>query len=155
MGTNYYRIPSEKEFSELKKVIINHLNELDDFSFSDNFSECFGDVINYDYKDEEGHKLKVHLGKRSGGWKFLWNFHRNKFYHDKKSLIEFIKGGRIFDEYGEEWTSEEFINMAMNWCPDGYDSENYPDKNSFIDWHDLFIDGLRVSNPSNESTYFS
>jgi hypothetical protein len=33
----------------------------------------------------------VHLGKRSSGWKFCWNFHKEKYYKDKESLLNFIR----------------------------------------------------------------
>jgi hypothetical protein len=105
----------------------------------------------------------VHLGKRSGGWKFCWNFHKNKHYSNKEELLSFIRSGRVLDEYGQEWDVEEFIIMALEWGqPDGlvvneeyrraerakghgmfwFDNEKYDD---------LIIDGLRVST----STEFS
>jgi hypothetical protein len=73
------------------------------------------------------------------GWKFCWNFHDNRYYKDKESLLEFICSGRVVDEYGEECDVEEFITMALEWGqPDGLpaDVESYYDKE---------IDGLWVS----------
>jgi hypothetical protein len=98
----------------------------------------------------------VHLGKRSSGWKFCWNFHDNKYYHDKDSLLNFIRSGRIVDEYGEEQDVEEFITMALEWGePDGLIvNEGYRKEQrkkgvgSFYDnpkYDDIIIDGLRVS----------
>jgi len=95
--------------------------------------------------------LEVHLGKRSGGWKFCWNFHKNKYYHDKASLEEFVRSGRVIDEYGEELTPDEFLEMAFDWGqPDGWVlNEEYESTQGGHRWgpayYDLEIDGLRVS----------
>ncbi len=103
----------------------------------------------------------IHLGKRSHGWKFCWNFHKDKYYSDKESLLEYIRLGRVVDEYGEEQDVEEFITMALEWGqPNGLvvdeiyrlrerakghgsfwtDNEKYDDK---------IIDGLRVSSSTD------
>jgi hypothetical protein len=98
----------------------------------------------------------IHLGKRSLGWKFCWNFHKDKHYNDKESLLEFIRSGRVVDEYGDEWNVEDFITMALEWGePDGLVvNEEYRKKErlngmgSFFDkpeYDDRIIDGLRVS----------
>ena len=39
----------------------------------------------------------VHLGKRSSGWKFLWNWNDSKYYKTKEELFEFIRSGRVVD----------------------------------------------------------
>ena len=63
---------------------------------------------------------KIHLGKRSGGWKFTWNFHDKKYFSNKEELLAFIRSGRVVDEYGELEDTEEFIEMALTWGqPDG------------------------------------
>lgn len=98
----------------------------------------------------------VHLGKRSSGWKFCWNFHKDKYYSDKESLLEYIRSGRVVDEYGEEQEAEEFITMALEWGePDGLIvNEIYRIKQiangagTFFnkpEYDDKIIDGLRVS----------
>jgi hypothetical protein len=105
----------------------------------------------------------IHLGKRSGGWKFCWNFHKNKYYSNKEELLNFIRSGRVVDEYGEEQDVNEFIVMALNWGePDGLVvNEDYRRRERarghgafWLDnekYDDLIIDGLRVSS----STEFS
>jgi hypothetical protein len=108
--------------------------------------------------DEFTNELTVHLGKRSSGWKFCWNFHDGKYYSNKEELLEFIRSGRVVDEYGELQDTEEFIKMALEWGqPDGYVfDENYVEEQrkqpnyrpSFINvsnYYDKEIDGLRVS----------
>ena len=98
----------------------------------------------------------IHLGKRSMGWKFCWNFHKDKYYHDKESLLEFIRSGRVVDEYGEQIETEEFILMSLNWGePDGLVvneiyriQQRSKGAGSFFDkpeYDDRIVDGLRVS----------
>ena len=77
MGTNFYRIPTEAEILARKQKLIDNINNLDlsASSVEDGFrvevedswerSSCWDDFI-------EG--TSIHLGKRSSGWKFCWNF---------------------------------------------------------------------------------
>jgi hypothetical protein len=91
--------------------------------------------------DEFTDNVKVHLGKRSMGWKFLWNFNEDKFFKDKESLLEFIKSGRILDEYGDELSQYEFIEMSFSWGQeDGFDES----RNS-LSKPERYVDGLRIS----------
>jgi hypothetical protein len=97
--------------------------------------------------------LKIHIGKRSSGWKFLWNFQDNKFYTNKEELLTFIRSGRIVNEYGELQDTEEFIKMALEWGqPDGcvlnqeYIDKHKSNHSSYISsYYDKEVDGLRVS----------
>jgi len=91
------------------------------------------------------------------GWKFLWNFNNRQYWNDKKTLVEFVKSGRIVDEYGVEMDQDEFIEMAFSWGQeDGYDMVTYylqhPElRRPWDKKEELYVDGLRVS----ESTDFS
>ena len=94
----------------------------------------------------------IHLGKRSGGWKFLWNWNNGKYYKTKEELFEFIRDGRVIDEYEQQIDVEEFITMAVDWGKeDGWDSETYhkehPEHRTHwsSEKHEEYIDGLRVS----------
>jgi hypothetical protein len=102
----------------------------------------------------------IHLGKRSSGWKFCWNFHKDKYYSNKESLLEFIRAGRVVDEYGEEQDVEEFIIMALEWGePNGLIvneiyrlQQRSKGLGSFFDkpeYDDKIIDGLRVSSSTD------
>ena len=101
----------------------------------------------------------IHLGKRSMGWKFCWNFHDNKYYSDKQQLIDFIRSGRIVDEYGAEESPQEFLDMAFSWGePEGLtvDAEYYKnnERSSLFNdpkYYDKEIDGLRVSSSTDFS----
>jgi len=91
------------------------------------------------YVDEDGDVQIVHIGKRSGGWNFCWNFHDNQYYSNLKELILFLANGTIESDYDHDVIDfQEFICMALQWV--GRTGEL-----------DSVVDTLRVSS----STYFS
>ena len=66
--------------------------------------------LNTDYCPCCGHpRKKVHLGKSSYGWKFL--FRKSKKVRDFESFCEFIKTGSIENEYGEEVDKEDLLDL--------------------------------------------
>lgn len=132
MGTNFYAriIPSKERKEHLKKLIDN-----------DGF-DLIEDEIKELYCNE------IHLGKRSSGWKFLFNPNHEKYYKlTKKGLRKFLKRKDVIIyneyffnsdhkfEYTEDpdnskneylWTAEQFLDMAINWGQeDGWDGESY------------------------------
>ena len=161
MGTNYYRIPSAAEMESRKNKLIENITNisLDPTSIERNFREYDDDedpLVDMSAWDLFTQDVKVHVGKRSGGWKFLWNFNDNRFYKNKQELLDFIRSGRIVNEYGEELPVDEFITMALSWGqPDGlvyneaYEKAKFrKNPRSFIHgpkYWDREIDGLRVS----------
>ena len=171
MDTNFYRIPTEDEMNARKELLIKRINDMEltianiegEFCYivpNDTpndvpFVNCYSVISPWDeFLDE----MKIHLGKRSAGWKFTWNFHKNKYYSDKEVLLAFIRSGRVIDEYGELIENEEFIEMALNWNqPDGYVfnaeyARNHGNGFKYgFEVFDRTIDGLNVS----ESTDFS
>jgi hypothetical protein len=166
MGTNFYKIPTHEEMVMRKHILLGQINGLD---LSPLNIECGFRVTVDDQWNSESpwdtfiNGTNIHLGKRSGGWKFLWNFHKNKYYSNKEELFSFIRSGRVIDEYGKEWDVEEFITMALDWeQPNGLIlNEEYRKRERtkghgmlWLDnekYDDLIIDGLRVC----QSTDFS
>ena len=165
MGTNYYRIPTVSEIEERKNLLQSRIRTMpitpdaieNNFGYIDNPDDEWGQLSPWDEFIED---TSIHLGKRSGGWKFCWNFHNNKYYSNKEELIEFILSGRVVDEYGEEIESQEFLDMAFAWGePDGLvANKEFFEKNERMVWmsnqsdyYDKIVDGLRVSS----STEFS
>ena len=143
MGTNYYAriIPKEEEKNQLiNKIINNQFNEIEALA-----SELYGHRNEYTRKGNV-----IHLGKRSCGWKFLWNPNVIK-YHDgyldpntkdyidvikydyvypltKKGIIEFVtrEDVIIYNEYNERQDPKEFLDMAFSWGePDGWTGKTY------------------------------
>jgi len=164
MGTNYYRIPCEQEMEDRKERLQVRLIGLK--LTPDLIERGFRYIKNNEHSwdglspwDEFTADTVVHLGKRSMGWKFCWNFHDGKFYSNKQELLEFIRKGRVVDEYGTQIEVEEFIKMAMEWGqPDGLIvDENYFNEHerhsvfNSSDYYDNVIDGLRVSSSTNFS----
>ena len=164
MGTNYYRIPTQSELETRKAKLIKDIVDLDispsniETEFRQYKSEYSWDSESVWDRFIEG--TSIHLGKRSSGWKFCWNFHKDKYYSNKEELIQFVLSGRVVDEYGEQIDSQEFLDMAFAWGePDGlvadkeyFDSTNHHSwMSNPSDYYDKIIDGLRVSS----STEFS
>lgn len=72
----------------------------------------------------------IHIGKRSYGWKFLWDAHYfNYFKPTKESLFEWLKSGQIINEYGKHFTFDEFINDEVIY--EGFDLDAYYNKNPY------------------------
>ena len=146
MGTNYYlRIkPKKEELAKLKQLIDSDADPSEILSTT---TALFGDV-SFDYSTRKLTGGRLHLGKRSGGWKFLWNpnwyFNNgivNKFYDlTKESIKAFIDNPNniVIDEYNVKQDKEAFWEMALNWeQPDGFDYASYiaseKPKNVFAD----------------------
>ena len=139
MGTNYYAriIPKEEDIKKLHKAI-----DLNNFkAIREKTTELYERFEPFNMDDKPSGY--IHLGKRSGGWKFLWNPNlykiRNghseevepghfRFISDpdtpyyvypltKKGIKNFIdrEDIEIFDEYDEKQDKEEFFNMALDW----------------------------------------
>ena len=144
MSTNYYLhiIPSKQ-----RKMELHHAIDLNDFDLINKLvDEMYGDITQ-DYNQNITGGV-VHLGKRAGGWKFLWDPNvfviRHGHVEDKngqrgwveepntgKYLYPLTKQGLhdfifredvlIYDEYHELQDKEEFWQMALSW---GYDKDN-------------------------------
>lgn len=143
MGTNFYAriIPKEEDKQELIKMIQD-----DDFNNIVNFASKL-----YDKRDQYTRLGNViHLGKRSTGWKFLWNSNVIRYYNGymdpetneyvsvvkydyvypltKQGITDFVMRDDviIYDEYGEQEDPKEFLEMAFSWGqPDGWTGKTY------------------------------
>lgn len=151
MGTNfYYKIPLKKRDKEVLHGMI------------DNLPECGFNEINEKLAELE-QETNIHLGKRSYGWQFLWDYHNGKFYKASlKSIKEFIRynNGWIEDEYGQTFTMEEFFNdeigdrlyLDENHCDAYQYHKNHPEEPLHYNIHEHEFqseDGLRFSYDEN------
>ena len=148
MSTNYYAriIPSVESKTKLQEAI-----EKNDFNTIDELTTKMYAQLGIDNGKFYGGK--IHLGKRSAGWKFLFNPNYERYYPlTKKGLMDFLKRDDVIiyteyfsfrkdDEYSEYryvddpdsanrkeylWTAEQFINMATKWgYPNDWDGESY------------------------------
>lgn len=90
MGTNFYAhiIPTKKRKDEIKAAI-----DSNDFSLINKLvQETYGS-LEMSYEDEDLIGGVVHLGKRSGGWKFLWN---PNVYVVRNGHMEYVNGTRRY-----------------------------------------------------------
>lgn len=146
MGTNFYAriIPTIEQKEELIEAINN-----DDFDSIKEMVAVMYDNITYYGAISGGN---IHLGKRSGGWKFLWNpnvyVHRNGHLENgryvpepstlfylypltKEGIYNFIMQDNIevYDEYGEKQDKETFFKEAIEWTTwrgkEAWDSKSY------------------------------
>jgi hypothetical protein len=158
MGTNFYRTPMEEEMLHRKKALIDRIVDME--LTSQNIESDFNyiSINENDWNkmspwDEFLNGTKIHLGKRSHGWKFVWNFNKNRYYSSKEDLFEFIRSGRVVDEYGRLIPNEEFIEDALEWeQPNGLIyNENYVKSHptealfNMSEHYCKIIDGLVVS----------
>ena len=162
MGTNFYRVPKGHEMIKREQKMRMRLDAMDVINPSD-ISRGFqtisvGEWDSISLWSEFLEGTNIHLGKRSGGWKFIWNWNNGKYYKTKEELFEFIRSGRVVDEYGQQIDVEEFIIMALEWGKDdGWDSETYykDHPEHITPWsnekHEKYIDGLRVSTSTDFS----
>jgi hypothetical protein len=119
MGTNFYKVLkpkyTKKQKAEITKKINEQTKKLKEYFNDNNYIERY-DIEDYYEMLNELRPVKVHLGKRSGGWQFLWN-HNNEQYYKKtlQSIKEFLDedNGFIVDEYGERFTTEQFLNEEI------------------------------------------
>jgi len=165
MGINYYRIPKVDDVNRSYQKFMSRLQEMDrwdptqilnGYRFIDDPEDEWSSMTPW---DEFTNDMSIHLGKRSMGWKFCWNFHDGKYYTNKDELLDFIRKGKVVDEYGETIEVDEFIEMALSWGePDGWvaDKEYFEsmERSSFFnneDYYDKEIDGLRVSSSTDFS----
>ena len=161
MGTNFYSILKVEDLEKKRQKLIEQIQTMD----ISNAGLCEDDFRIHEDGwdrlspwDEFINGNSIHLGKRSMGWKFCWNFNDNKYYSNKEELLEFIRSRRVVDEYGDEIHPDEFIQMALEWGRDDgmvADEEYMRKHQSWMsnpsEYADKEIDGLRVSS----STEFS
>ena len=123
MGTNFYakRIPTKERKAKLYTLVYDQMDVVKvvkmidngDFYAARNFINEFAESF-----EEEVERLeeRIHLGKRSCGWQFLWHYHGGKYYKDNlESIKEFLSNPDIIieDEYHETFTLDEFLNNEI------------------------------------------
>ena len=153
MGTNFYKVlpVSEVELQELDNVLSDIKSEILETG-----------KVSWELQDrlDKLQNKRVHLGKRSSGWQFLWN-HNNGEYYDLtfESIKEFLnKPGLIINEYGEEFTVEQFLENEIKVFLWGdhevhrYTSKTYrrdhPDE-----WYDVKSITVNIRGKEYTSTY--
>lgn len=147
MGTNFYAvIPVKKRDKEKAKKLIdeNKFKEAADFL--------------------EDMTKEIHLGKRSAGWKFLFNANLGKYYELTREGINkfFAKNNVIIkDEYGSKYTADEFWESELKGILDkGYDLESYYNEHqseicSYFDYSQITPPELKKYKPNKYGEFYS
>jgi hypothetical protein len=93
MGTNYYATPrdsDERKVMMVQCIMKHNYDELDDLI-----------------------PRKIHIGKSSAGWKYVFNHNDWKYFKkNRKSIASFLRECDIVDEYKRKVTPEEFWSMV-------------------------------------------
>lgn len=105
MGTNFYAhiLPSKERREEIKKAIDNNAFKEICHLVEDTYGKPH-------YGEDSYEGGKIHLGKRSSGWKFLWN----------ANWYRILKGH-------SEWIDNKDGSKTARWVNDGYDVFKYYD----------------------------
>lgn len=58
----------------------------------------------------------LHLGKRSVGWQFLWDYHQGRYYKPNLASIKaYLQDKIIIDEYHHTYTLDQFL-QEIDYC---------------------------------------
>lgn len=125
MGTNFYAlIPIHKRNIDAMEGAIYTLEGLlkklrEDVKVLRNIKE-FSNTLSDEIENTEK-QSKIHLGKRSIGWAFLWDVQAIGIKEDDFSLESLHKwlldnNAIIIDEYGEQFNYDEFMKDEIGYC---------------------------------------
>ena len=105
MGTNFYarRIPTQEEVAALHKLVDDVAAGVYSISSISGALEMGNDI---------------HLGKRSAGWQFNWEYHPEYYADNLESIIKFLSRDDIVivDEYNTKFSLDEFLNEEIGYC---------------------------------------
>ena len=124
MGTNFYAIEKISKNKRTKLIGLAY-NMLDDFENNENITQAWEE---YQESITEEFPKPIHLGKRSAGWQFLWDYPaiyngmfkthfwemNNEYEINLNTIKEFLKDKIIFDEYENEYTLDSFLEEIKN-----------------------------------------
>lgn len=155
MGTNFYAV------KRLPRSIKGKICEMIE---NDRYGEA-EDLFQTNYQ-------KVHIGKLSYGWKFLFNYNHFKYYElNRESIDSFLRNKEItlYDEYNRVIPIDEFWLMVDK-NQNKIDNKEYyknTDNKSFlllnetipfdltnkydVEYYEFYSDGLRFSSSTDFS----
>ena len=118
MGTNFYAIlPFKNRDKQKFEELINKIKQSFKSATEYNLREIVQETDDLSKKIKRLiENKKIHLGKRSYGWAFLWNHNNLKYYKPTlASIKKFIddNNAKIIDENDIEFTWDEFINKEI------------------------------------------
>lgn len=123
MGTNYYlhKIPTKERKSELCQLIDSESN----FSKIQNeINKTFGE-LEYDSDSGKYNGGIIHLGKRSAGWKFLWNPNIYKLYNSHIKWEEIEPGHKRGKIVEDPYSVQKFYELTKKSLKEFIDREEF------------------------------
>ena len=113
MGRNFFCVEkiSRRQRSKIKSLLREYIEIVDKVN-----TACDFHVLHSKYNEMilDCIPERVHLGKRSYGWQFLWDFHEGRYFKaNLESIKEFLKDKIIFDEYDEVFSLDQFFNEEI------------------------------------------
>lgn len=116
MGTNFYcKKPISKKNREMVVEQLNALiKEVENECNNINLQDI---ILDYGENIETLLPERIHLGKRSHGWQFLWNYHNGKYFDANLNSIKvFLEDKIIYNEYGRVFSLDGFLNEELGKC---------------------------------------
>ena len=151
MGINFFcKKPISKKnraivVEQLNALIKEVENECNNINIADIFSE---------YRENIDKLLpeEIHLGKRSHGWQFLWDYHDAKYFGANLNSIKiFLEDKIIYDEYNRVYSLDAFLNEEIGYCLYNKDGKLNDGMDSWNSSNYFLSDGLRFSKFENFS----
>ena len=147
MGTNFYCRKIDKKRRKEFSDSLNELSQYITYNIDDPKLDLVEEVKDFLESNSELEE-EIHLGKRSYGWQFLWDYHDGKYFNSNlDSIKEFLSQDDIiiYDEYGNFYEVEQLFNDELANClykdamhDDGMDGE-------YSEYYFKSEDGLRFS----------
>ena len=118
MGTNFYCRKIDRKYRKMFSKDLSALNEYILLNINNPKINLLEEVNRFisDYCDFE---KEIHLGKRSYGWQFLWDYHNGKYFNPNlDSIKEFLSQDDIiiYDEYENFYEVEQLFNDELSDC---------------------------------------
>ena len=118
MGTNFYCRKIDRKYRKMFSKDLSALNEYILLNINNPKINLLEEVNKFisDYCDFE---KEIHLGKRSYGWQFLWEYHNGKYFNPNlDSIKEFLSQDDIiiYDEYENFYEVEQLFNDELSDC---------------------------------------
>lgn len=105
MGTNIYA-KQIKKIQEIDQKVTEFRAEIR--GYTRNSSIELDDMIDEWAEMKKKEIETIHIGKRSAGWRFLFNHNNWKYYNTIEEMVKFLKECELVTEYGTVEPFEDF-----------------------------------------------
>lgn len=116
MGTNFYCRKIDRKHRKMFSDDLNELSQYITYNI-DNIELDLVEKVKEFIESNSDLEEEIHLGKRSYGWQFLWDYHNGKYFKPNlESIKNFLSQDdiAIYNEYGEHFTVDQLFNDELN-----------------------------------------